>query len=300
MLTPDEAFAQLGNETRISILEALWERHEPYGLDTALSFSDLYDRVDASDTGNFNYHLDQLLGHFVRQTAEGYELAAPGVRIVNAITAGAPTTNPTIDEVPIDELCMRCGAAVHLTYDDGDTWIRCTDCDGFWPLGNGELLVFELPPRGFENRSATEALDATIKYTINRINSMLDGVCPDCGDTINVGLELCHDHDSADGRCQACSRASLGELWLFCHSCQNAHVTPSFLPVHRHPALVAFYHKHGIDHYHNSWADVRRGFEWDESLLGTDPDEYRVTVTHDGDKRAFRLDDSGSVVAVES
>jgi DNA-binding transcriptional ArsR family regulator len=34
---PDEAFALLGDETRIAILRALWEVHEPFGDDASAS-----------------------------------------------------------------------------------------------------------------------------------------------------------------------------------------------------------------------------------------------------------------------
>lgn len=70
-LPPDEAFAVLGDESRIDILKSLGEANDQ------LSFSELYERVDTPDSGQFSYHLDKLLGHFVRKTDDGY---APGKR----------------------------------------------------------------------------------------------------------------------------------------------------------------------------------------------------------------------------
>lgn len=64
-LSPDDAFGLLGNETRLAILQALGDAADP------LSFSELRDRVWVSDSGQFNYHLDQLTGPFVGQTDEG-------------------------------------------------------------------------------------------------------------------------------------------------------------------------------------------------------------------------------------
>jgi DNA-binding transcriptional ArsR family regulator len=55
-VTPDEAFAALGDPTRIAILRALFEDpHEP------TAFSDLRRAVGVRDSGQFNYHLGELV-----------------------------------------------------------------------------------------------------------------------------------------------------------------------------------------------------------------------------------------------
>jgi hypothetical protein len=58
----------------LSILLGLWEAFEPFTEENAVSFSELRDRVGTRDSGQFNYHLDQLTGHFIRATDSGYEL----------------------------------------------------------------------------------------------------------------------------------------------------------------------------------------------------------------------------------
>jgi DNA-binding transcriptional ArsR family regulator len=63
-LFPDEAFAALGNEIRMEMLRALGD------ADGTLSFSELYDRLDAGDSGQFTNRLDKLLAHYVRKTDE--------------------------------------------------------------------------------------------------------------------------------------------------------------------------------------------------------------------------------------
>lgn len=59
VLSPDAAFCALGNGTRIRILQTLGEAHD------RLSFSELCDRVGIRHGGQFHYHLDELVGHFV-------------------------------------------------------------------------------------------------------------------------------------------------------------------------------------------------------------------------------------------
>lgn len=63
-LVPDEAFAALGNETRMEMPRALGH------ADGTLSFSELYDRLDVADSGQFTNRLDKLLAHFLRKTDE--------------------------------------------------------------------------------------------------------------------------------------------------------------------------------------------------------------------------------------
>lgn len=58
-LSPDEAFAVLGNETRMEILQSLGEAERP------LVFSELREAVEIDDPGQVNYHLNQLKRHFV-------------------------------------------------------------------------------------------------------------------------------------------------------------------------------------------------------------------------------------------
>lgn len=72
ILAPDEAFAALGNETRMAILQALWDSRDP------LSFSDLRDAIGIQDPGRFHYHLSHLTDHFVRKSGKGYVLRAAG------------------------------------------------------------------------------------------------------------------------------------------------------------------------------------------------------------------------------
>lgn len=81
--SPEEAFALLGNETRIAIVDALGD------ADGSLSFSDLRSAVGVRDSGLFNYHLSKLLGAFVERTDDGYELSEAGVHAYESILDGS-------------------------------------------------------------------------------------------------------------------------------------------------------------------------------------------------------------------
>ncbi|MFT4933083.1 MAG: DNA-binding transcriptional ArsR family regulator, partial [Natronomonas sp.] len=64
----EEVFAVLADDTRVAILQALWETE-----DYEASFSELRDAVGMRDSGQFNYHLDKLVGPFVAKAEDGYE-----------------------------------------------------------------------------------------------------------------------------------------------------------------------------------------------------------------------------------
>lgn len=295
-LSPDDTFTLLGNETRLEILRALWEAYEPYEPDTAVPFSDLFDRVGIGDTGNFNYHLGQLTDHFVRRTDAGYELTGPGFKIVHAIVAGTTTENPILEPTVVAASCPRCECPVEIVYTDGTIWARCTDCDGYWPRRQGEIFGFTLPPEGLRNRDPDEILEATIVYSIHRFESMSEGVCPECSGSVSASLAVCPDHDPADGVCDECDSYFLGVITLVCGSCKFAWRSPSWAPVHHHPALVSFYDDHDVEHVLDGWDAMKRSFDWHEELVCLDPPRLQITVPCDSDELTLVLDETGTVV----
>jgi hypothetical protein len=299
-LSPDDAFALLGNETRVDILRALWEAYEPYAEGNAVPFSALYDRVDVEDTGNFNYHLGKLTGHFVRRTGAGYELTESGFSIVQAVVAGTATENPVLEPTVVDATCPRCESEIAVVHEDGTTWARCTECEGYWPGRNGEVFGFSLPPRGLKGRDPAGVLRATMVYSLHRFASMSDGVCPECGGVVESTLEVCEEHDPEGGVCDACDSHFLGVTVAVCNACTFAWRSPSWAPLHEHPALVAFYYEHGVEHTPTTWAGMRRSFDWCERLRSIDPPSVRVTVPCDGDELQFVLDEEGRVAAVRA
>jgi DNA-binding transcriptional ArsR family regulator len=80
-LPPDRAFELLSNETRIAILRVLASADEE-----CLPFSILRKRVGIDDSGQFNYHLNRLAGHYVRRTRDGYIICQTGTDALEAIS----------------------------------------------------------------------------------------------------------------------------------------------------------------------------------------------------------------------
>ena len=163
-LSPDEAFAILGNDTRLDILNALWEagaHHEYDDIDDTartISFSELQRAVDVRDNGQFNYHLSELVPAFVRHTDEGYRLSGAGKQVCRAIVAisGKRTPGASSD---LETPCPVCGGA--LTADYEDQWLRvtCSDCDGNFGNAAPDGTVFHapFPAAGLGDRTPDEA-----------------------------------------------------------------------------------------------------------------------------------------------
>lgn len=83
-------FDLLSDETRVRIVAELYHQWQHSPDDKSLPFSALRERVDAADSGRFNYHLDQLRGILVCRCPEGYTLSPLGVCLGQFVAEEAP------------------------------------------------------------------------------------------------------------------------------------------------------------------------------------------------------------------
>jgi len=83
-------FELLSDETRVRIVSVLYRRWQRAPEDPCLPFSVLCDRVNAEDSGRFNYHLDRLRGHLVREYDDGYTLSPLGACLGQFVVEDGP------------------------------------------------------------------------------------------------------------------------------------------------------------------------------------------------------------------
>ena len=288
----EDAFAILGNETRMSVLRTLWQ------ADAALSFSDLRGAVAPEDTGNFNYHLEKLTDHFVRKTDEGYVLRFAGEQVVRAALSGTITSNPTIPPAEIDERCPYCDAPVKMGYQEETISVQCTDCggviDGEFP--DGTTMYFEFPPAGLAGRDREGIIDAAHVLYDAKIAPMMKGVCPECAGRISISHDVCREHDpDVSGLCAACDTRFPVWSQFTCEHCRYSRRSPPWFVALNHPAVVAFYHEHGLSEtlpFRKLTEDNAR-FVRDISTTVTDTDPYRFRV-------AIPVEDAALVVAMNN
>lgn len=304
----EEAFELLANETRLAILLALWDAHQPLGRGSGVPFSELRERVGALDSGQFNYHLGKLEGHFVKSTDEGYKLRPAGDKITRAVIAGAGLQFPTLEPTELGMPCPRCDASTAITYQDGRLFQLCTECEGKYPETDefppGTLFTWRLEPAGLANRTPEEVYAAASIGMLQRTLAVIDGVCPDCSGAVDCELEVCEDHDTGTGDvCPSCGRQDDIMALYQCTVCKFVSGgSPSAL-VSQHPAVIAFYYDHGVDlQYNLDFQKVKRVLELGEAheqtLESTDPLRVRVTIRYEGDEMNLLLDEDMSVLEV--
>jgi len=275
-LPPAEAFALLGNETRIDILQALWRAPEQ-----PVAFSALRKRVGMRDSAQFNYHLSKLTDHFVRSTEDGYEFQYAGEKVVRAILAGTFTDRVTL-EFPVDGECFDCGAPLEGHYSDERLGVRCSHC-------NTTYGRYAFPPGGLRDRSDAEVASAFDQRVRHLHCLAADGVCPECGGRMATDVTP----DDAD-------RLDLDvRVDHTCRQCQHTISSPVGLSLLDDATVVAFHAEHGVDltsteHWTLDWCVT-------DETTNHDPgrDRVSVAITLDGETLTVTLDGDLRVVDTE-
>lgn len=275
-LRPAKAFSLLGNEIRVRILEALWQASEE-----VVAFSTLCERVAADNSPQFNYHLGELTGHFVRKTAEGYELRKAGERVVQAVVEGSFNAHPAVDPIDTSDVCVDCGEPLHAKYTDEQFAIECTSCG----RTHGE---YGFPPGGLIGRDDAEILSA-FNHRVRHLHSLArNGVCPECSGQMTTeivtGTECCFD---ADPRVE-----------FACLQCQRTMCSTVGLVVLDQSPVVGFYRDHGIDLQKTPYWRL----DWCVSnelttVVATEPARIAVEITEKADSLTVTLNDQLSIVS---
>ena len=289
-MSPDDAFAIVGDDTRIQILQAIGEADEP------LTYSELFDRVDYDST-NFHYHLKKLRGHFIRKTEDGYTLHQAGGRVVVAVLSGAVTDYPVVERTLVETPCFLCGGGMELSYRQETVGLYCPDCGGRRSASgeSGEeggapsdiVGSLGLPPAGVEGRTPSEMIHAAEVWTASQGQAVARDVCPWCSASLEHAVSACDDHDPSNGRCDACDRQFASLVHVSCRNCifeQDSALTSRLLS---DTTLMAFMLDHGIDPLA---PDAFHLTNVEETVRSIDPFEAEFTFTADGDTLTLSVD----------
>lgn len=302
-----EAFAIVGNETRLAILLALWEAYDPYAEDDAIAFTELRKRVSVRDPGQFNYHLGKLVGQFVKKTDAGYELHPAGFHVVQTVIAGSGMNKAAIPPTEIGGECLRCGAQTTLSYQDGWLYYCCTECEGFVrggeDLPGGILFSQAFPPAALSNRSLEEIFAVGVLRLLQSFAMKMGGVCPQCAGVLASTFEVCETHDTRSGEvCSTCHRQyEIAVKWA-CTLCKYGGQAPPCVAAVVHPAVCAFYHDHGIDigytidTFEQSQQVMTLMREHEQELVSVDPPRVLITIRYEGDELCLIFDEGMNAV----
>lgn len=304
-----EAFEILSNETRLAILLALWDAYDPHATDNTCSFTELRERIGMRQGGQFNYHLDKLVGRFVRKTDTGYELKSAGLTLLQGIIARTGLEDQTFEPTEIDDPCDLCGAPTAIAYERGRVYQLCTACPGSaagTEHPDGALIAWTFEPTGVADRSAEELFAASTIKNFGRIAMRFEALCPDCSGPVEWSIDICDDHEPGpDGSCPDCGRTETILAKETCTVCKSYGYGSPSIKVLLHPAVVSFFYDHGVEigfTGHTDYADVARTLAlvdtFEETVDERDPPRIRVTISYEGDELHLLLDETMSVVEV--
>ncbi|MDY6819932.1 MAG: helix-turn-helix domain-containing protein [Halobacteriales archaeon] len=264
-LTPAAAFSLLGNDTRIAILQAMLDAD---AQDSPVPFSTLYDRVDLDDSGQFNYHLQKLTEHFIRQTDDGYEFRYAGWKVVRSVFAGTFNERAQLDPFETDGTCYSCGGTLIASYANEFLTIECAEC-------GARHVRHSFPPGGLDGRSPAELLQAFHHHVRHHYCLAADGVCPECMGPVTTSLvpgseEILGLDVRVDHVCERCQN------WLYSAVGVNLLDTVE---------VLTFHAERGVDlstepFWQFSWCVS----DTHTTVLDTDPMRIRLSIPLDGDE----------------
>lgn len=277
-LSLDEALSIVGEETRAQIIVELGEATQDDGVTpTALSFSELRERVGAADSGRFNYHLGKLVDAFVKKCTRGYLLRPPGQYVYRAIVSGTLTERASFEPFVVDD-CPECGDDLVAEYPANHCiYVRCPGCETY-------SHAMHLPNSGFADRSPADALEAALRKNYHDNSLLRQGVCNGCSATVSRRLRT-KDYEPWDElfdfevyavlSCSTCNGGSVG------HPANLALTTP---------AVASFFADHD--------REVAAVPPWAEAVVAardtttvTDDGTCAIEYELDDERLSVRLDD---------
>jgi len=276
-LAPAEAFSVVASETRLRILEALWNAPEK-----PVTFSELRRAVEMDDSAQFNYHLGKLTGQFVKKTDAGYDFRYAGAKVVRAVLEGSFNQDPELAPFAIDGTCFECGSGLNARYAEEVMTIECSSCahrHGQYPF----------PPGGLNDRSHEEVLDA-FNQRVRHLHCLAaDGVCPECGGRMDT--EVVRNPEKLE--------LDLGVVHR-CTQCRHEIHSAVGLRLLDQADVVSFYRAKGTDlpatpYWRLGWC-VSDDFT---TVLSDDPWRIRVRMPVGDQQLRVTVDGDLAVVSVE-
>lgn len=278
--TAGDVFGLLSDDIRLDILRtvAIAQQEEQAAGVAALSFSDMYDRVDVDSTSKLSYHLGELTGTFLRKHEGGYAFTHAGEQLVRFVLAENYRSPSDFGTIETDGTCLFCGeSALEALLENQYFMIRCSDCDR-------PAFSYRIRPAQVRSRTGTDLIDAVIWEQAGDFFKMRQGVCPDCAgrlDTEVIDTETVPVSETVP--------ASFG-TYSECQQCRRCLSIPLSYAAACHPESVAFHWEHGVDimgtgmwEWHNHLHEGR----WNSERNDTEQANYRVVLQRD--KTALRL-----------
>jgi DNA-binding transcriptional ArsR family regulator len=281
-VAPAEAFSLIANETRLSILEALWRAER-----RPVRFSDLRSAVGMRDSAQFNYHLSKLTDQYVVKVDDedggGYDLRHAGEKVVRAVISGSFNEHPHVDPFEVEGSCAWCEGPLEAHYEDEMLAVVCRDCE----RTHGD---YAFPPGGLNDRTDEEVASAFDQRVRHLHCLAADGVCPECSG--RMVTELAEDGDCCLGDGLRADHV--------CRQCEHTLCSTVGLSLLDKSPVVAFYADHGVDLSSRPYWTLPWCVRDDRTeVLSRDPWRLAVTVERGGESLTVELDGSLRILATD-
>ncbi|MFC6954292.1 winged helix-turn-helix domain-containing protein [Halorubellus litoreus] len=283
------AFELVAHETRIGVLDALREADGG-----PLSFGEIRTAVGVEDPGQCHYHVDRLVGRFVRRTEDGYVLSPAGWRLVGAIVSGGLTNSLESASVPAAGTCSECSGDLMARLREGGVAIECVEC-GFVQTNP------DVPAGVLAGWPRDEIPRVVGRYVRLWELAASHGFCPNCEGRVDRGVRRPNE-PAAAGR-PAAPAWFEGEdadalVVTACRGCGFWWHASAPIAALSEPAVVGFHHEHGIDLRERPWWTLDH-LPLGECPVTDDPRRVDVALTLDGDARTFTFDGDFALVDVD-
>jgi len=275
----EDVFKALGNAKRIEILVALGD---PPG--ETMSFAELYEAVEMDDSGNFNYHLNKLLGTLIRKEGGQYLLSHAGEQLFGSIQAGTYHTRATVEPTAVGGTCQLCGGELMFEYKRELVRVYCDEC--------GAGRSFPFPPGCLPDYEIAELPAVSARWYRTHVKRVLDRFCPLCAGEMDGKLIHGVNEDSDP------PEPSLAKFT--CTTCgKQVRLTGATIATF-HPVFEGFLFEHGFDTRCGPHSEVWAALdETTETTRTRDPLSVEVTFIHDGEAVSGLVEADASVTNVE-
>ncbi|MFB6141036.1 MAG: ArsR family transcriptional regulator [Halosimplex sp.] len=281
---PEEVFGAVANETRFSVLRAVWDLTKASSGDAA-SFADVREAAGVRDSGQFNYHLQELIPRFVRKTDDGYEMTRAGAQLVGAVVSGVYTDDRTaVEPRPVGD-CPNCGGTVEAGYADGQMRIECVDC---------EVTITDMaaPPIIAASHDPEALPQVYSDHLVSEVERINRGFCPYCSGRIDARVEETDDAD-AEGFEEHLVVA------YECRECGGEIQSVVGAAVIDHPAVVSLFHDAGVDVRRTPVWELDPLFDTPGEVASEDPLRVDLTLEVGGEALDLRLGEELDVLEYE-
>lgn len=281
--SPEDTFSLISDETRVEIIRALGEARGENEGPPVVPFAEIRSALPFRiDSSKFNYHLQQLVGHFVEEADDGYRLRPEGWTLYRTLQAGTLDYRHSFEDIDADFDCYFCNSGVTAAYTGGEFRVECPGCGYLYDS------TTRLPAAAVgDDESLLSQVD---RYNQHKRLAFTRGVCPTCASTVEARFVSPEDAPFDEARRDA-------YIHYLCDQCGNQELLSVGEAFRYDPGLVAFCQEHGVDYSTTPiWEIEFAATDRFVTVTDRDPWEVVLRVTFEDETLELVIDDSVSVV----